>query len=38
MRQIVHTTQFKCDYKKRSRERGLDDLLVTVIDDLPGKF
>ena len=34
MRQLVHTTQFKRDYRKRSRERGLDDLLVTVIDDL----
>jgi mRNA interferase YafQ len=32
MRQIVHTSQFKRDYRKRSRERGLDELLMNVID------
>jgi len=34
MRQAVHTGQFKRDYKKRSRERGIDDLLVSVIERL----
>jgi mRNA interferase YafQ len=34
MRQIIHTSQFKRDYKKRSCERGLDDLLLTVIANL----
>lgn len=44
MREIVSTSQFKRDYKKRSRESGLDDLLTTVIDKLvvgdplPSKF
>ncbi|MEI6561919.1 MAG: type II toxin-antitoxin system mRNA interferase toxin, RelE/StbE family [Verrucomicrobiota bacterium] len=44
MREIVPTSQFKRDYKKRSRERALDDLLTTVIDrllieaPLPAKF
>jgi mRNA interferase YafQ len=34
MRQILHTSQFKRDYKKRFRERGLDELLSGVIDSL----
>jgi mRNA interferase YafQ len=34
MRQIVHTSQFKRDYKKRSRERGIDELLAGTIDKL----
>lgn len=34
MRQIVYTSQFKRDYKKRSREKELDDLLSRVIDSL----
>ena len=34
MRQIVHTSQFKRDYKRRSRERGLDQLLTGVINGL----
>ena len=34
MRQIVPTSQFKRDYKKRSREKGLDELLTDVIDRL----
>jgi mRNA interferase YafQ len=34
MRQIVHTSQFKRDYKKRLRERGLDELLVGIIDKI----
>jgi mRNA interferase YafQ len=34
MRRIVHTNQFKRDYKKRSRERGMDELLAGVIDKL----
>lgn len=44
MREIVPTSQFKRDYKRRSRESGLDDLLTTVIDklvagdSLPAKF
>ena len=36
MRQIVHTSQFKRDYKKRSRERGLDQLLTGIINQLVG--
>ena len=36
MRQIVHTSQFKRDYKKRSRERGMDQLLAGVINKLAG--
>jgi len=44
MREIVYTSQFKRDYKKRSREKGLDELLEGVIDalasnePLAGKF
>ena len=44
MREIVPTSQFKRDYKKRSREKGLDDVLAVVIDrlqvgdPLPAKF
>lgn len=34
MRELVHTSQFKRDYKRRSRERGIDDLLTTVIEEL----
>ena len=34
MRQIVHTSQFKRDYKKKSGERGTDQLLAGVIDKL----
>ena len=34
MLEIVYTTQFKRDYKKRCREKGLDDLLEGVIDNL----
>lgn len=34
MREIVYTSQFKRDYKKRSREKGLDELLEGVIDVL----
>ena len=34
MRQIVHTSQFKRDYKKRSRERGVDHLLAGIINKL----
>jgi len=36
MRAIVPTSQFKRDYKKRSRDRDLDDLLTAVIDRLLG--
>lgn len=37
MRHIVHTSQFKRDYKKRSREKALDALLAGVIERLaPG--
>jgi mRNA interferase YafQ len=32
MREIKLTSQFKRDYKKRAREKGLDDLLEKVID------
>ena len=44
MREIVPTGQFKRDYKKRSREAGLDDLLTVILDMLiagdvlPAKF
>jgi len=44
MREIVPTGQFKRDYKKRSREAGLDDLLTVILDTLiagdvlPAKF
>jgi len=34
MRQIVHTSQFKRDYKKRLRERGLEELLVRAVQKL----
>ena len=34
MREIVVTSQFKKDYKKRSRDRGLENLLSGVIDQL----
>jgi mRNA interferase YafQ len=34
MREIRYTGQFKRDYKKRAREKGLDDLLEEVIDHL----
>jgi mRNA interferase YafQ len=34
MRPIVHTSQFKRDYKKRSRERGIDQLLGGIINKL----
>lgn len=32
MREITHTSQFKRDYKKRSREKGLGVLLEQTID------
>ena len=44
MREIVATSQFKRDYKKRSCDRGLDDFLTGIIDrlmigdPLPAKF
>ena len=44
MREIVVTSQFKRDYKKRFRDSGLDTLLSEVIDKLvlggpvPSKF
>ncbi len=31
MREIKYTSQFKRDYKKRAREKGMDDLLEKVI-------
>jgi mRNA-degrading endonuclease YafQ of YafQ-DinJ toxin-antitoxin module len=34
MRQIVHTSQFKRDYKRTSRGRELDQLLTGVIKKL----
>ena len=34
MRSISHTGQFKRDYKKRSRDPGLDDLLTRTIENL----
>jgi mRNA interferase YafQ len=34
MREVVHTSQFKRDYKKKSRERGFDLLLSGVINRL----
>lgn len=34
MRAITHTSQFKRDYKKHSREKGLDDLLEGTIHRL----
>ena len=36
MREIVQTSQFKSDYKKKSRDRGLDSLLAGIIDKLAG--
>jgi len=36
MRGIVHTSHFKRDYKKKSRERGLDPLLAGIINKLAG--
>ena len=44
MREIVPTSQFKRDYKKRCRDRDLDSLLTAVVDrllmgkPLPAKF
>ncbi len=35
-RQIIHTSQFKRDYKKKSRERGLDSLLAGIVTKLAG--
>ena len=32
MREIKYTSQFKRDYKKRAREKGLDDLLEKIIE------
>lgn len=32
MREITLTSQFKRDYKKRSREKGLDELLEKTVD------
>ncbi len=32
MREIKYTSQFKRDYKKRAREKVMDDLLEKVID------
>jgi mRNA interferase YafQ len=37
MREIKYTSQFKRDYKKRAREKGLDDLLEKVIDFLSAR-
>ncbi len=34
MREITFTSQFKRDYKKRSREKGLDALLEQTIECL----
>ncbi len=34
MRQIVHASQFKRDYKKRLRDAGLDPLLAGIINRL----
>jgi mRNA interferase YafQ len=34
MRQIVHTSRFKRDFKKRCRERGISPLLTGIIDKL----
>jgi mRNA interferase YafQ len=34
MRQIVHASQFKRDYKKRSRDAGLDQVLAGIISRL----
>lgn len=32
MREIKYTSQFKRDYKKRAREKGLNDLLEKIIE------
>jgi len=34
MRQVVHTGQFKRDYKKRSRDREIDQLLASVVETI----
>jgi len=34
MRSISHTGQFKRDYKKRSRDPGLDELLTRTLENL----
>jgi mRNA interferase YafQ len=34
MRQIVHTSQFKRDYRKKSQQRIIDQLLTGVINNL----
>ena len=34
MRQITYTSHFKRDFKKRSREKGLEDLLHETIECL----
>ena len=34
MRDLVHTSQLRRDYKRRLRERGVDELLGTVIENL----
>lgn len=36
MRQIIHTSQFKRDYKKKSGYVGLDGLLAGIINRLAG--
>lgn len=45
MKSILYTNQFKRDYKKRQREKGLDDLLDFIFKNLseeksalPAKF
>ena len=34
MREIVYTSQFKRDYKKRQHESSLDELMEAVLDSL----
>ncbi len=34
MREITYTSQFKRDYKKRSREKGLDALIEQTVERL----
>lgn len=34
MREITYTSQFKRDYKKRSREKGLDTLIEQTVERL----
>lgn len=34
MREITYTSQFKRDYKKRSREKGLDVLIEQTVERL----